>query len=718
MARERSLFSESWHRVAGQHIRLRPSVTVHKQYFRGEVWFIAHDAYGNQYFRFRPEAWDFISRLDGRSTVEDIWQSCLDRNGDQAPGQAEVVQMLAQLYNSNLILSDVSADVSQLFKRLKKRKANEWKARLFGIFFLRIPLWDPDAFLNRTIGLVRPFLGLFGAILWAVAGIGALSVVIANWSQATDQSSGILDPSNLFLLYVSFAVTKLIHEMGHAYAVKRFGGEVHRMGITFLVFTPFPFVDATAAWSFRERWKRVWVGSAGMVVELFFASLTAFVWTLTGPGLTNALAYNVMIVASVSTLLFNLNPLLRFDGYYILSDLTDSPNLQPRSSRQWFYWIERYAFGGKFARSPSDSKADAAWLGLFGISALIYRFFITFTIIIFVADKFFGLGFLAAVLTIIGFLIMPLYKGLRFLLTEARIEPVRGRAIAVTAGVVAGLFVLLGVVPFPYHFRAPGVIKASESQYILTGASGMVQGATSYEPDAAVGAGEPLFAMQNPELVLEIADLRAELAQIAALERKSFSESPSELAPLAERRVVTETRLEERLERLAALEVRAPSSGRLMLFGTHTMDGRWLGRGDLIGEVVGGSDWEFRAVVSQNDASKLFTEDETEFEIRFKGAAAEAYEPVSVRLIPGRQDFLPSPALGWPAGGSVRLADDDQTGLRTYEPFFLVIGTIPGESGGFWHGRTGIARFDAPPMPLLQQWMEDLRQLLQRRFKI
>lgn len=717
MARERSLFSESWHRVAGQRIHLRPSVTVHKQYFRGEVWFIAHDAYGDQYFRFRPEAWDFISRLDGRVSVEEIWQACLDRDGDEAPGQAEVVQMLAQLYNSNLILSDVPADVSQLFKRLKKRKASEWKARLFGIFFIRIPLWDPDVFLNRTINFVRPFLGIFGAILWTLVGLGGLGVVIANWSQATDQSSGVFDPSNLFLLYISFAVTKMIHEMGHAYAVKRFGGEVHRMGITFLVFTPFPFVDATAAWAFRERWKRVWVGASGMVVELFFAALAAFVWALTGPSLINALAYNVMIVASVSTLLFNLNPLLRFDGYYILADLTDSPNLQPRSNRQWFYWIERYAFGGKFARSPSDTKSDATWLGTFGISALIYRFFITFTIIMFVADKFFGLGFLAAVLTIIGFIILPLYKGIKFLLTESRIEPVRTRAIAVTVGFLAVLFVLLAVVPFPHHFRAPGVIKASESQYVITGASGFVDQAAA-QPDTTVTKGELLFEMQNPELILEIADLRAELAQLVAMERRSLSQAPEELGPLAERRVVTETRMEELLERAAALKVRASSDGRLMLLGRHALEGRWFKRGDLVGEIVGGSDWEFRAVVSQDDAGKLFSDDATTFEIRFPGTSRLAYQPDSVRLIPGRQDFLPSPALGWPSGGQLRLEDGDQTGLKTYEPFFLVVGTFSADTEGFGHGRTGTARFDAPPMPLLQQWLQNLRQLLQRRFKL
>jgi putative peptide zinc metalloprotease protein len=717
MARERALFSESWHRVARQKIRLRPSVTVHKQFFRGELWYIAHDTYGDQYFRFRPEAWDFIARLDGRATVEEIWQACLDRNRDAAPGQGEVVQMLAQLYNGNLILSDVPADVTQLFERLKKRRANEWKSRIFGIFFLRIPLWDPDAFLNRTIGLMRPLLSWFGALLWLAAGGAALALVVGHWERATDQSAGVFDPSNLALLYVAFALTKLLHEMGHAYAVKRFDGEVHRMGITFLVFTPIPFVDATAAWAFRERWKRVWVGSAGMIVELFFAALAAFVWVGTGPGLINGLAYNVMIVASVSTLLFNLNPLLRFDGYYILADLTDSPNLQPRSTRQWFHWIERYAFGGKLSNSPAESTGETIWLSSFGAAAWIYRIFITFTIIIFVADKFFGLGFLAAVLTLIGFVVLPLYKGVRYLLTEPRIERVRGRAIGITLAFLAVLFILLGVVPFPNHFRAPGVIKAGQSQYLITGVAGEVDQVLVGESDR-IPAGAPVIRMRNPELELEIADLRAELARIDAAQRRSFAESPGDLAPLAERRRVTEARLANRYERQAALAMNAPVAGQVALANPNELLGRWLQRGAVAGEVVGGGDYEFRAVVSQGDASRLFTDEATKFELRFPGSAARAFVPTGVRIVPGQQDFLPSPALGWPAGGPIRVDAQDPSGLRAYEPFFLVVGRFPEESGEYWHGRTGVARFEAPPQPLLQQWLESLRQLLQRRFQI
>jgi len=180
---DRKLFSESWHRVAPQKIRLRPSVRVRKQFFRGQLWYIASDSYSDQFFRFRPEAWDFIGRLDGTRTVDEVWQVCVERNGDSAPGQAEAIQMLASLYNGNLIVSDFPADVATLFERQKKRHAREWKARIFGIFFLRIPLVDPDRFLERTLPFVRPFFGWFGVLLWlGVVGVG-VSKVVANWGR-------------------------------------------------------------------------------------------------------------------------------------------------------------------------------------------------------------------------------------------------------------------------------------------------------------------------------------------------------------------------------------------------------------------------------------------------------------------------------------------------------------------------------------------------------
>jgi len=168
----------------------------------------------------------------------------------------------------------------------------------------------------------------------------------------------------------AFTITKLVHEFGHAACVKKFGGEVHAMGITLLVFTPIPYVDATAAWALRERWKRVAVGLAGMIPELFVAGLAALIWAHTGPGgaeqrLLQRHDRGVRLHAGGLT----SNPLLRFDGYYILSDLTDSPNLQPRSARHLLHLIEHYLFGGQFSTTSVRSLGEAWWLALYGIAS-------------------------------------------------------------------------------------------------------------------------------------------------------------------------------------------------------------------------------------------------------------------------------------------------------------------------------------------------------------
>jgi len=179
-----------------------------------------------------------------------------------------------------------------------------------------------------------------------------------------------------------------------------------------------------------------------------------------------------------------------------------------------------------------------------------------------------------------------------------------------------------------------------------------------------------------------------------------------------------EAKLKDCAERQAALTLRAPNDGDLVLFKQHQFEGRWLSRGTVVGELLSGEDWEFFAVVSQEDAGKLFDEGASGLEIRFKGASSKVFKPKNVRFVPGEQTFLPSAALGWPAGGSVRVDETDSSGLRAYEPYFLVIGSLPANTAGLWHGRTGVGRFDVPPKPLLLQGVHRLRQLLQRRFQL
>ncbi len=167
---------------------------IRKQFFRGERWHIVHDPFMNNFFRFAPEAHDFVSRLDGTRTVEEIWQDCLARGGERAPGQGEVVSMLAQLYQANLIVSDVPADTARLFERQKKQKQREFRSQLFNVFFLRLRLWDPDPFLRRALPVVGKLFSPLGALAWvAVVGTG-LAMALGDWTRLREQSQGVLDP--------------------------------------------------------------------------------------------------------------------------------------------------------------------------------------------------------------------------------------------------------------------------------------------------------------------------------------------------------------------------------------------------------------------------------------------------------------------------------------------------------------------------------------------
>lgn len=727
MSDQRALFSESWHRVAGQRLRLRPSVTIRRQAFRGEQWHVAQDTFTNTFFRFRPEAYDFIVRLDGTRTVEEIWMGCLERAPGRAPGQGEIVTMLAQLYQANLLAADTPGDTARLFERHQKFQRRQLASQIFGIFFLRIRLFDPMPLLNRTWPAMKWMATKTMGFVWLAVVLAGLGVAFSNWDRAMDQSQAVLAPGNLLLLYAAFTIAKLIHEFGHAYAVKAFGGEVHAMGVTLLVFTPIPYVDATAAWSFRERWKRVMVGLGGMIPELFYASLAAFVWAATGPGTLNSLAYNTMIVASVSTVVFNLNPLLRFDGYYILADLVDSPNLQPRAQRQWLHLIEKHAFATNLLESPARTRTEAGWLTVFGAASWVYRMMVTVAIILLVADRYFGIGLLAGALTFIGAFIIPLVGAVRYLAREARLERVRRRAWLVSGGALAAVLLFLGLVPLPHHFRAPGVVRAAGSQEIYSRVAGW-----AVELPAASGRdvapGELLIKQENPELDLALAAAEADVEQARARERQMLSELAAGIAPMRLRREAAELKLERLNDEKASLEVRAPVGGEW----TSPRSDEWrlalLPRGVRVGEIVGrGPDWEFFAVVSQEDASQLFGAAKEGAEVRFRGEAGEALPVTAWRVIPGRQDTLPSSALGWATGGPVRIKADDANGLRADEPFFLVVGTIPGRAAAtagegepklLWQGRTGQMRFALPWSPLLVRWTRSFRQMLQDRYQI
>ncbi|MCC6233852.1 MAG: biotin/lipoyl-binding protein [Verrucomicrobiales bacterium] len=711
-------FSESWYRVAHQRVALRPTVQVHRQRFRGERWYVLQNPFNNQYFRLRPAAYEFVARLSMNRTVEEVWKECLERFPDEAPGQEAVLQLLAQLYHANLLQYPATSDASQLFKRYEKTRTRELRGRLLNIMFARIPLLDPDHFLVRTMSVVGKLISPVGAFLWLIVVGWALKVVADNFALAKDEAQGLLAPSNLPFLYLGLVILKTLHEFGHAYFCRKWGGEVHTMGVLFMIFTPVPYVDATSAWGLKERWKRVMVGLAGVIVELFIAALAVFVWAKTGPGTLHSVAYNMMFVASVSAAVFNLNPLLRFDGYYILSDLVEIPNLAQRANRQLRYWAEKFLYGLKKDVEPADNAKEAAWLGVFGVTSGVYRVFVFAGVLLFVADSFLLVGILMAAFCAVAWVITPTFKLLNYLASSPRLDRTRPRAIAVTAGLALLIVLFLQFVPFPYHFRAPGVARSQAWTEVHNETAGRVTRLHA-QPGQAVVVGQPLLQLESPELDLELSNARARVEEVETRIRQALQEAVPNLEPLRQLRESALLTVHLLDNYRSNLVVRASQSGSWVFPHAEELPGRWLPRGADLGVVLDPTRFQFHAVIGSEDADRLFGGRMGGAEVRILGQAGVVLPLSDVQMIPAERRELPSAALGWLAGGPVRTAANDPNGVRAAEPFFEVRGNLaPGPSAALLHGRGGRVRFDLPAEPLLPRWIRALRQLLQRRYQL
>ena len=229
------------------------------------------------------------------------------------------------------------------------------------------------------------------------------------------------------MLLIAYPAVKALHELGHAYAIKRWGGEVHEIGLMFLVFMPVPYVDASDSLSFPSKWKRAFVASAGILVEALLAAIAMIVWESAESGMVRAFAFNVMLIGGVSTLFFNGNPLLRFDGYYVLSDIIEIPNLGRRANQYLGYALQKYLLGADPPTNPATAPGEPAWFLFYAIASFVYRLFIFTAIVLLVASKFFSLGIFLAIWTLFLMFGLPLLKHSWFLFTAPSLRRHRDR---------------------------------------------------------------------------------------------------------------------------------------------------------------------------------------------------------------------------------------------------------------------------------------------------
>ncbi|MDX9752570.1 MAG: PqqD family peptide modification chaperone, partial [bacterium] len=434
-----SLFSPYWYRVANLRPQLRQHVQIHRHEYRGELWYVLQDHASGRFHRFGPVAYYVVGLMDGQRTVQELWELAIAHFNEEAPSQNDMVQLLSQLHTADALITSVAPDIAELLERSFRSSQSRWKQQILSPLFVRIPLWDPNRFLSNTLPYFRPFLGRLGFGLWLLIVVFAAGLALFHWQELTENVIGrILTMQNLLLLSLLFPLVKVLHEFGHAYAVKRWGGEVHEMGVMLLVLMPIPYVEASAANAFRDKRQRMVVSAAGMMVELLLASIAFFIWLNMEEGLLRTLLYNTIFISSVSTILFNANPLLRYDGYYILADWLEIPNLAQKGMQYLGYLCKRYLLGLRHLIPPHITSRESLWLVGYTVAAFFYRIFVYAAIVLFIASRFFFVGILLAFWSTIAMFGLPLMKLFRFLFTSSALHERRARALVVT-GLVIGV---------------------------------------------------------------------------------------------------------------------------------------------------------------------------------------------------------------------------------------------------------------------------------------
>lgn len=732
MSVDRPTFSDNWHRVAELRPRLRTVVRTYRQQYRGRMWHVLDDTTNNQFFRLDDAAYHLIALLDGRRTVSEAWDIANEDLGDAAPTQGEVIRLLGQLYTSNLLHAELPPDAEQMFERYKKRIRREVGGYLASFLFLRIPLWDPNNVLKTWVRAFGWMFSPIGFALWCLLMMFGFYQIAGQWDELIGKAADpqwLMQTENLLLLYASFAAVKFIHEMGHGFACVRFGqregtsGAVHTMGIMMLVLMPVPYVDATSSWAFRSKWRRAMVAAAGMYIELAVAAVAAIVWAATTPGTAvNELAFNIIFIASVSTVLFNANPLLRFDGYYILSDTIEVANLSGRSKQYLYYLVRKYIYGVQRTQSPAHTRGERVWLAGYGVASTIYRVIISIGILLYLSDmlpqELFPIVVLMMIGAVVAWVFVPLGKFVKYLATSPELDRTRLRAQLVTGVLFAAIIGGIGLIPAPDRGRAEGVVEPVNMAVVHMPVDGFVDGIA---PSGSIvtKTGEPVVIASNRALVADRQEMAAAIDGLRTRLAQSRSSDPAaRLAYAAQMKALRAgmTRIDEQIARL---DVAAPVDGVWVVDDSKQRNGVFLKQGERIGLVADTGKLIVRVAADQSLGPRIKRELGVgkRVEMRVPGVPDRTITGTITALPKAGTSDLPSEALGYIAGGSLQVRKNEQGRTEAAEPFFEVHVT-PDEPGELMIGQRLVVRFTMPSRPLMVQWYRSISELMQRRFKI
>lgn len=564
-------------------LSLRPSfrngVKTHFHEFAGTRYGILEDTVTGRFHKFGPQEYDFISRFDGKTTVRDALQALSGYPHPFSEGDAGKLVMF--LVHHDLLHGIAKKNGNDEDRQALRAIASAGKHNPISF---RVPLGNPDPLFEKLYPWLRWTCTTAFGLVWAFVLSVGLFTLWWNFDRFLLNSLNVLDSWSWVWLGLAWFLLKIVHETAHAQVCKHYGGFVREAGLYMILFVPMGYVDASASWRFSSKWQRIHVAAAGMMAELFIASFAILIWANSEPGLVSTVAHAVVFMASVVTVAFNANPLMKFDGYYILCDLTETPNLGPRSFAHWTAILRRYLFGRRDSVIPRHRHWRDWFITLYGLAAFFWRILIFISLSMGAAYLFKGAGFLFAVIGVSIWLLPMVWQFRTILASRKKKGEKRSFPWGIFLPRLAILLLAGGIVlffPIRFPVKVAGVVRFADSHPIRAEAPGFIEKVHVSE-GAEVAEGQLLMTLhnRNETTSLEVAALAVKQQEIRAslaLLDQDMAAYQAEMASLESLR----SQYGERRKRVDSLKVHSPIPGRIVSARLDQMQGMYVHTGDV-----------------------------------------------------------------------------------------------------------------------------------------
>jgi putative peptide zinc metalloprotease protein len=685
------LFSQHWYRVADLKPMLRSHVRVDRHSYRDETWYLLRDELSGRQHRLSWSAFQMVGRLDGRLTSQEIWVHVVEKLGDAAPSQGEVIELFGQLNEAELIQTEVTPDVAQLFAQRDRRKKSRDKQKMNPLAF-RVSVGNPTNILDAVAPLLALFLKPWALILFSCFALITGIAINQDWRALTAYGhSHLSQPGFILMMWLVYPLVKLLHEVAHGATVKAWGGEVKEFGVTLMMLFPIPFIDASAASGFRLKTRRTVVSLIGIFCEVLLAGIAFWIWSSANSDFVRELAFAIVFTCGVSTILVNANPLMKFDAYYALTDWLESPGLAQRSIQYLKYCAQRYLFRVKNALPPTVGKGERIWLIGYGIASASYRWMLGFAACLWIAEYSAGLAIAFAIWFVFVGALAPLFKLAKFIWSSPALSGVRLQAWTVSVAVVGIVIATLWLIPVADATRAEGVVWLSDNALVRSETDGVVQQLLVQDMQL-VQAGDPIIALDDPVLFADLERAKARLSAVEINYQLAVARSSPQVRSLADdlNRLVSEVAtMEQKTDRLI---IKATRAGQVNVPNSKDLIGSWIEKGKLMAFVFQPEDVLIKTVVKQQDIglvraqTRSVSVKQSDFSWQSSQAQVLQHQPESTF-------DLPSAALGEKGGGELRIDPTDSGGLRSQDPIFLVDVSVPGQKN-LRVGARALVRFE------------------------